>query len=340
MTRYPPKISIVINNYNYGRFLGEAIDSVLNQDCPAWEIIVVDDGSTDHSRNILSSYGEKIITLLQENIGLSCAINAGVAKSCGDVICILDADDLFLPGKLRALSGLFVAELSLEKPVLGSHYLQLVDSFRKPLGGTLPTLFKNISLQALRPQPLLQRISTQEETLVFVDRYSMPPFLGSPTSGLFFNRALANRLFPLPSPPKLKTVGDELIIRGGLLHSDTYCYQVPLGQYRVHGDNAWFTKSQGNYRKHKIDLSPCEPWLNTLLCGIGSPVRVNYGSSIDAMWDYIHNRDIRRLSAMPLKFLRRGFYKRNILGTLYSIWSIFRLLLLYPFMRLNKAGEP
>ncbi len=82
MTRYPPKISIVINNHNYASFVGEAIDSVLNQDCPAWEIIVVDDGSTDDSRDILKSYEPRstIKIILPQNKGRRRHCNADSMK--------------------------------------------------------------------------------------------------------------------------------------------------------------------------------------------------------------------------------------------------------------------
>jgi glycosyltransferase involved in cell wall biosynthesis len=64
-----PFVSILINNYNYGRFLQEAIDSALNQTYSPTEVIVVDDGSTDNSREIIASYGNKIIPVLKENGG-------------------------------------------------------------------------------------------------------------------------------------------------------------------------------------------------------------------------------------------------------------------------------
>jgi glycosyltransferase involved in cell wall biosynthesis len=64
-----PLVSVIINNYNYGRFLGEAIDSVLNQTYQRTETIVVDDGSTDNSREIIAGYGDRIIPVLKANGG-------------------------------------------------------------------------------------------------------------------------------------------------------------------------------------------------------------------------------------------------------------------------------
>src|ERR671933_952190 len=102
-----PLVSIAINNYNYARFLPQAIDSALNQTYPNVEVVVVDDGSTDNSREIIASYGSKIIPGLKENGGQASAFNAGFAASRGDVICFLDSDDAFLPEKVAEVIDAF-----------------------------------------------------------------------------------------------------------------------------------------------------------------------------------------------------------------------------------------
>src|SRR5579864_5011090 len=87
-----PLISVLINNHNYGRYLKAAIDSALDQTYPAVEIVVVDDGSTDNSRELIAAYGGRVIPVLQANGGQGSAFNAGVAASRGDILCFLDAD--------------------------------------------------------------------------------------------------------------------------------------------------------------------------------------------------------------------------------------------------------
>ncbi len=94
-------VSVVIPNYNYARFLREAIDSVLAQTYAEIEIIVVDDGSTDDSKDILKSYGQQIKAVFQQNQGVSAARNNGVNESRGEFISFLDADDLWLPAKIE-----------------------------------------------------------------------------------------------------------------------------------------------------------------------------------------------------------------------------------------------
>jgi glycosyltransferase involved in cell wall biosynthesis len=100
-------ISVLINNYNYGRFVGRAIDSVLSQDISDVQIIVVDDGSSDDSRSYLEAYDDRVTVVFQENSGQAAAINAAVKLSSGNILCFLDADDWWAPGKLSATLAAF-----------------------------------------------------------------------------------------------------------------------------------------------------------------------------------------------------------------------------------------
>jgi len=99
--------SVIVNNYNYERFLREAIDSALNQTYRNTEVIVVDDGSTDGSLEIIASYGQRIIPLVKGNGGQNSALNAGFSLSRGDVILFLDSDDVLFPTAVRAAVDAF-----------------------------------------------------------------------------------------------------------------------------------------------------------------------------------------------------------------------------------------
>ncbi len=98
-----PRITVLINAYNYGRYVGEAIESVLAQDFPApeLEILVVDDGSTDNTREVVARYGDSVRYIYKPNGGQASALNVGFQNSRGEILALLDGDDLFLPGKLR-----------------------------------------------------------------------------------------------------------------------------------------------------------------------------------------------------------------------------------------------
>ena len=95
-----PRVSVIIPTYNRGWIIEEAIDSVLNQDFSDFELIVVDDGSDDNTREILGAYANAITVLHQPNRGVSAARNRGIAEASGQLIAFLDSDDLWLPGKL------------------------------------------------------------------------------------------------------------------------------------------------------------------------------------------------------------------------------------------------
>ncbi|MBW2604349.1 MAG: glycosyltransferase [Deltaproteobacteria bacterium] len=94
------QVSVIIPTYNRGRIIKEAIDSVLAQDYTEFELIVVDDGSTDHTSEVLDSYGNVIKVLSQKNKGVSAARNRGIAEASGKYIAFLDSDDLWLSRKL------------------------------------------------------------------------------------------------------------------------------------------------------------------------------------------------------------------------------------------------
>lgn len=103
-------ISVIVPTYNYGRFIREAIESVLAQTYPVVEIIVVDDGSTDDTQEILTGFGNRIVTVFQSNAGVSAARNAGMAMARGEYLAFLDSDDLWLPEKIEKQIALFEAD--------------------------------------------------------------------------------------------------------------------------------------------------------------------------------------------------------------------------------------
>jgi glycosyltransferase involved in cell wall biosynthesis len=104
-----PLISVLIDTYNYGLYIEQAIDSVLAQDFPTAEreILVVDDGSTDDTPERMRKYGPAITYLRKRNGGQASAFNFGLACAGGKIVALLDADDYWLPGKLRRLAEEF-----------------------------------------------------------------------------------------------------------------------------------------------------------------------------------------------------------------------------------------
>lgn len=99
------KFSIIIPTYNRAAFLPKAIESVLTQTYTDWELIIVDDGSTDNTKDVVSQYGDSRITYLyQENAERSAARNNGIVHAKGEYVCFMDSDNVILPNRLQLLS--------------------------------------------------------------------------------------------------------------------------------------------------------------------------------------------------------------------------------------------
>ncbi|WP_414584577.1 glycosyltransferase family 2 protein [Scytonema sp. PCC 10023] len=108
-----PLVSILIANYNYAKYIGETLESVLSQTYPHFEAIVCDDGSKDNSCEVVESYANKdsrIKLVRQENGGVASALNTAYKHSSGEIICVLDADDLWIPSKLQKVVEAFQSD--------------------------------------------------------------------------------------------------------------------------------------------------------------------------------------------------------------------------------------
>jgi glycosyltransferase involved in cell wall biosynthesis len=113
-TGSPPTFSVVITAYQAVATVGEAIESALAQTQPPHEIVVVDDGSTDGTRDVLRAYEDRIAVVAQENRGVAAATNAAVERASSEFVAILNADDVYEPERLEALSELAVARPDLD----------------------------------------------------------------------------------------------------------------------------------------------------------------------------------------------------------------------------------
>lgn len=158
-----PLVTIVIATYNRAPFLAEAIDSVLEQDHPAIECVVVDDGSTDATPDLLERYAGRVTVLTQENRGQPRAVNRGFRESTGEYLGVLGSDDRLYPGAVAHAAGALEAdpqavvahgdvELTDEQddPIFryGVGDLQLVDCLRFHVGpATTGMLFRRTALE-------------------------------------------------------------------------------------------------------------------------------------------------------------------------------------------------
>jgi glycosyltransferase involved in cell wall biosynthesis len=208
-------VSIIINNYNYDRFLSQAIDSALNQTYRYFEVIVVDDGSTDNSREIIAAYGDRIIPIFQTNGKQAAAFNSGFARSKGDIIIFLDSDDYLFPHTIDQI-------VSVWKPKLSKvHYrLMVVDTVGHSLGYSSP--------QGSTP------LASGEVWKMLLDQGG---YVSTPTSGNALNRNVLEKLFPIPDEYKL--TADDYLSFQVPFYGNIAAIEEPLGAYRIHAANQW-----------------------------------------------------------------------------------------------------
>lgn len=109
-----PTVSVVVPSLNQGHFIRETLDSILSQDYPGLEVIVVDGGSTDDTREVLAGYGDRLSWTSEKDTGQSNAINKGLARASGEIVCFLNSDDLFTPGSLHAVGTYFAKHPSVQ----------------------------------------------------------------------------------------------------------------------------------------------------------------------------------------------------------------------------------
>ena len=223
-----PTVSIVINNYNYERFVSEAIDSALIQTYPHVEVIVVDDGSTDNSRKIIAGYGDRIHPIFQKNGKQAAALNTGFAASKGEIILFLDADDYLLPTAVEQIVAAF-------QPGIGKvHFrLQVVDGDNQPLGYLIPSIGMKLSAGEVW-RKLLQTSS----------------YVSSPMSGNAYRRETLTPVFPIPHQYQT-TADDYLMISTPFYAGKLANIDQPIGVYRVHDSNQWAltTVSASRFRR-------------------------------------------------------------------------------------------
>lgn len=210
-------VSVVITNYNYERYLAECIDSVLSQSWSEKEVIVVDDGSTDRSAEVIREYGNTITAIFKENGGQCSAANEGFAASHGDIVIFLDSDDYLLEGAITA----FVEPAGKNRSVSKCQgYLVVIDEAGRPTGRTIP---KKLSASG----------NYREMTL----QYGPSACRSAYTSGNAWARWFLEQVMPLPVSD-FKSMGvDGSLNSVSTLFGRTESINAKVAAYRIHGAN-------------------------------------------------------------------------------------------------------
>lgn len=218
LTQETPFVSILVNNYNYGRFLGEAIRSAASQGYLNREIIVVDDGSTDSSLQVAQAFGSQVRLIAKENGGQASAFNTGFAASRGQIICLLDADDVFLPSKVERIVEVFRQNPDSDWCFENLKLFRDSQSERSPRDRCFAA----------------GKVDAREEMLQGI----FPRNIDSASSGLSFRRELLARILPMPHAKSILLCDDYI---------KTACYALApgialdeeLSLQRLHGTNLY-----------------------------------------------------------------------------------------------------
>jgi glycosyltransferase involved in cell wall biosynthesis len=271
--RENPLVSVLIGNYNYARYIGAAIESVLAQDYPNFEICICDDGSSDESVQTIEQYvarDPRIRLVAQPNGGQASALNAAWQLANGDLIALLDSDDIWVPSKLG----------------------RIVERFRSsPQSGMVTHAVRYVrsGLDPIRPQPdrgLDEGWLAPDLLAGLLPR--MPP-----CSALALRREVAELLFPVPG--RLRGSADVLIRELAALITLVASVDEPLTLYRMHGmnlvglshgptdldsvrrnlariDEAWLDRQAFAFLQHHVTV-PGQAWLMRL----GAELRLTEG---------------------------------------------------------------
>lgn len=226
--------SVLIDTCNHESFIEQAVRSVLDQDFSSagYEIIVVDDGSTDRTASILRAFGPRIRVLHKQNGGQASAFNLGIPQCRGEVIAFLDGDDWWAPGKLSRLAEVFSADSSIG--FVGHAIVEsLATGTERLIAPGSETRFRLDSLSSAR--------------FFRLNRC----FMG--TSRMAIRSAIARRILPVPAA--LVFEADEYLFTLAPAMAGAVLLTDPLTYYRLHGANLFMASgatSGGERRKQQV----------------------------------------------------------------------------------------
>ncbi len=291
------KVSIIISNYNYARYLKAAVDSVLAQTHQNIEIIIVDDGSTDNSREVIAQltmqYPDKINAIFQVNQGQGAAFNTGFAVATGEIIAFLDADDVWGQNKLERV----LTEFRRPEIVGVMHPLESIDASGNKIDSDVA---KNLRLGEDLAQVVLNTGNA----------WSFPP-----TSALTYRRSALSKVFPIDGV-KWRLWADGCLIYCTAFLGKIKTLNENLAYYRIHGaNNHMNTVKVFAYEENALlGIEITNLYINEFLESIGYPQRVNLSRNLQY-------RRVRYYLRGVFNFREACSISRLILGWQFYTWS-------------------
>jgi glycosyltransferase involved in cell wall biosynthesis len=217
--RVTPLVSIVLNSYNYERYVETAIDSALAQRYPEVEVIVVDDGSTDGSWEKIASYDDRARTIRKRNGGQASTVNAGYDASTGEIVIFLDSDDFLHPDAADAVVAAWVEDCCKVQ-----YRLSIVDEHGERTGA-FPAA--NVTLPSGDLVPVIA---------------ANGGYVWPVTTGNAYNRAVLEQLMPIPEV-EFRGTPDGYLNPLVPFFGPVISLQRELGAYRMHGSNLWLGRT-------------------------------------------------------------------------------------------------
>jgi glycosyltransferase involved in cell wall biosynthesis len=302
-------ITVVIGNYNYARFLREAIDSALASADDRVRVLVINDGSTDGSRAIIESFGDRVTPIFKENQGQSSVYNLGLELVQTEYVLFLDSDDVLYPGALDAVLRAFASDdfVKVQFP------LDVISEDSVPTGVRVPHSTPPRDCGALLREGWL---------------YPSPP-----ASGNAYRVSALRKVFPIPMSAQHRKAADFFAIYGVALTGAICALDVPLGGYRVHRKAA--EKRSATIGQASLSLGNCE--------NVSEVER-----SFPWRWETLRFMVRTRLNEeLPPRFIDFSFEKNRLCVRLYDAptlerwrWLMFESRRYFSALLLNPFWGP
>jgi hypothetical protein len=213
-------VDVVVTNHNYARFLPEAIESACGQTHPDVHVVVVDDGSTDDSRQVLDGFADRVEVVLKEQGGQASALNAGLERCRGEVLLVLDADDRLRPQAAERVARAFAADPGLSKVQFP---MAIIDSKGRPTG-------------EVKPGGHLRAPTGDQRRAELAFPFDLPWL---PGGGTGFRTEAVRRILPIPAADYPRSGADWYLVHLTALLGEAALLEEVCAEYRVHGGNAY-----------------------------------------------------------------------------------------------------
>lgn len=212
-------VSIVMTSYNYGRFVHQAVKSVLDQTYRHFELLIVDDGSSDDSLDVLRSFDDpRVVLMSQANSGQAASWNRAYQHSNGELILFLDSDDFWRPSKIE----------------------RMVEMHRA-MRGRYSVMQHNLTVVGTGSEHSYRRILPAGDCFAEMKATGRLSYFVT-SSGLGVPRWIAEKVFPIPE--QLRISPDAFLTRSAFVYAPVMAIPEELGCLRLHGANAGMTQSQ------------------------------------------------------------------------------------------------